>query len=156
MNKRECSEQYGLRQVQRWRRGVHDEPPRLSHAAAAAEADRRYADVNVPMAESLEACCARVSPFLRGELRDAMREAVHSRGSIHDDVPNFVISSSENLIRAIVRELDGLSDAETPLVNIPHATPLIYQLDADLEPIPSRLANAPLRHGWYACPEMRS
>ena len=32
---------------------------------------------------------------------------------------------------------------------MPHAIPLVYSLDADLQPIPSGLAKAPLRAGWY-------
>jgi len=53
------------------------------------------------------------------------------------------------VLRALVRDLEGLADEETPLIDVPHAIPLVYSLDADLQPIPSGLAKAPLRAGWY-------
>jgi len=64
-------------------------------------------------------------------------------------VPAFAIASSENLIRALVAELEGVPEADVPLLDIPYATPLVYQLDEHLRPIPSDLAVRPLRHGYY-------
>ena len=52
-------------------------------------------------------------------------------------------------MRTIVREFEGLDADELALVDVPHAVPLVYQLNADLEPVPSEWADAPLRKGWY-------
>ena len=34
-------------------------------------------------------------------------------------------------------------------MDIPYATPLMYQMDAALEPLKTELAMAPLKSGWY-------
>ena len=89
--------------------------------------DRRYAGLEVPVSESLEDCAARLRPFLHGELATAMRnamdecEAAAAESGRRPEVPSFVISSSENALRALARELESLSDAEVPLVDLPHA-----------------------------------
>jgi len=229
--KRLCSEDYGVKQVQKWRRGVHYPPPPWEDLQRAATIDRRYAGVPVPESESLADCAARLRPFLHETLWPQMRASVAAadkevrgradrrrvtrggepkerpfeprkltrppkttrsgrRGpavggggggssservtmtgaavesaaatpsaSYHSDgdsgaggpagVPSFVIASSENLIRALVAELEGLDESEIPLLDIPYATPLVYQFDAELRPLPSPLSMAPLRHGYY-------
>jgi 2,3-bisphosphoglycerate-dependent phosphoglycerate mutase len=155
-NKRDCSQEYGLAQVQRWRRSVNEPPPPMDAGAAAALLDERaYRDVPKPLAESLDQCAERLRPFLEVELTAAMRKAVDECGFVAEqdglpvEVPTFVVSASENVLRALVRELEGLSDDETPLIDVPHATPLVYRLDSALRPLPSALAKSPLRKGWY-------
>jgi hypothetical protein len=64
-------------------------------------------------------------------------------------VPVFVISSSENLIRALIAELEGLDEAEVPLLDIPYATPLVFQFDEALQLVPTSLAVPPMTNGWY-------
>jgi len=160
-NKRECSDEFGLAQVQRWRRSVHETPPPIESEASAALMDSRYHGVPVPSAESLSDCAERLRPFVRGALTGAMRKAIDECGVVSAregeavEVPTFVISSSENVLRALMMELEGLSDLEVPLVDVPHATPLVYRFDASLQPIPSTLAQAPLRMGWYMADPQR-
>lgn len=204
-----CSADFGVAQVQKWRRGVHDPPPAWDDETKAATVDRRYNDVDVPESESLAQCMERLRPFLDDELYPAMREAIareqsrtyprqhaqehaqeqeqehgqqqqphesdqprrqevvsSGRGGrvsltevavgdeceVGDEVqylPAFVVSSSENLVRALVADLEGLSDDQTPLLDIPYATPLLFQLDEDLNVLPTPLATAPLQHGYY-------
>ena len=38
-------------------------------------------------------------------------------------------------MRALVKYLDGISDAEIVGLNIPNGIPLVYELDDDLKPI---------------------
>jgi hypothetical protein len=51
--------------------------------------------------------------------------------------------------------LEGLTQQEVPLLDVPYAVPLVYQLDAGapgssmMVPIPTPWAEAPLRAGWY-------
>ena len=47
-------------------------------------------------------------------------------------------------MRALVKYLDGIGDAEIVGVNIPNGIPLVYELDADLKPI---------RHYYLGDPE---
>lgn len=156
-NKRECADQFGVRQVQTWRRSVHQRPPPWDATEAATTIDRRYdASVSVPTSESLADCTARLRPFLDTELRPAMRAAIARRAAeetagedVDGEVPIFVISSSENLIRGLVAELEGLHEEKVPLLDIPYATPLVYQFDEQLETVPTALAAPPLACGWY-------
>ena len=39
--------------------------------------------------------------------------------------------------------------SQVPLLDIPYATPLVYEFDIDMLPIPSSLAQAPLTRGYY-------
>lgn len=152
--KRECGAEYGYCQVAKWRRGVSDAPPPRTHDTADT-IDRRYDGVPVPESESLEQCHERMLPFLSEallpDIRAAVRErnAAEGRGEPRGTAPIFVVASSENLMRTIVREFEGLDADELALVDVPHAVPLVYQLNADLEPVPSEWADAPLRKGWY-------
>ena len=45
-------------------------------------------------------------------------------------------------------ELEGLGEEEVPLVDVPYAVPLVYQMDSSLAPIPTPWAEEPLRAGW--------
>jgi 2,3-bisphosphoglycerate-dependent phosphoglycerate mutase len=40
-----------------------------------------------------------------------------------------------NSLRALVKHLDGVSDADIVGLNIPTGIPLVYELDEDLKPI---------------------
>ena len=48
-----------------------------------------------------------------------------------------VIAAHGNSIRAMVKYLDGISDADIVNLNIPNGIPLVYELDAELKPIRS-------------------
>jgi bisphosphoglycerate-dependent phosphoglycerate mutase family 1 len=119
-NKRDCSQEYGLAQVQRWRRSVNEPPPPMAAGAAAALLDERaYRDVPKPLSESLDQCAERLRPFLEVELTAAMRKAVDECGFVAEqeglpvEVPTFVVSASENVLRALVRELEELRRRDT-------------------------------------------
>ena len=158
--KGDCVEEYGLVQVQKWRRGYADQPPPWSDAALRASMDRRYAaalaqfDDFPPRSESLRECTERLMPFYLEELRPAMKAAVAraraaSLAGFEYEVPYVVVVASENVLRGLVMHLEGLGEAEVPLVDVPYAVPLVYQMDSSLKPIPSPWAEAPLKAGWY-------
>jgi 2,3-bisphosphoglycerate-dependent phosphoglycerate mutase len=46
-----------------------------------------------------------------------------------------VVVAHGNSIRALVKYLDGISDADIVGLNIPNGIPLVYELDADLRPL---------------------
>ena len=64
-----------------------------------------------------------VGPFL--DLFEKVRESGQ----------RVVIAAHGNSIRALVKYLDGISDADIVGLNIPNGTPLVYELDANLKPI---------------------
>ena len=76
--KPQCAEKYGLKQVQKWRRGYADRPPPWSDAAVGEMMDRRYDAAKAeavapssfpPRSESLSDCVERTLPFLYDELQ---------------------------------------------------------------------------------------
>ncbi|HRJ22215.1 MAG TPA: 2,3-bisphosphoglycerate-dependent phosphoglycerate mutase, partial [Bryobacteraceae bacterium] len=48
-----------------------------------------------------------------------------------------VIFAHGNSLRALVKYLDNVSDADILELNIPTGMPLVYELDADLKPLKS-------------------
>jgi 2,3-bisphosphoglycerate-dependent phosphoglycerate mutase len=48
---------------------------------------------------------------------------------------NVLIAAHGNSLRALVKHLDGISDAEIVSLNIPTAIPLVYELDGGLKPV---------------------
>ena len=56
-----------------------------------------------------------------------------------------LIAAHGNSLRALVKYLDNLSEATIAELNIPTGAPLVYELDDNLKPIPSKDAIAPLQ-----------
>ena len=50
----------------------------------------------------------------------------------------ILIAAHGNSLRALIKYLDGVGDAEIVSLNIPTAQPLVYELDANLRPLESR------------------
>jgi 2,3-bisphosphoglycerate-dependent phosphoglycerate mutase len=48
-----------------------------------------------------------------------------------------IIAAHGNSLRALVKYLDNISDADIVELNIPTGVPLVYELDADLKPLQS-------------------
>ena len=136
LNKAEVAAQYGDAQVLVWRRSYDTPPPALEPGDARSErGDRRYAHlapVQVPLTECLKDTVARVLPFWDGVLAPAIRSG-----------QRIVIAAHGNSIRAMVKMLDGISDADIVNLNIPNGIPLVYELDADLKPIRSQYLGDP-------------
>lgn len=131
LNKADTARQYGDEQVLVWRRSYDIPPPALPADDPRSErGDLRYAELPadaVPLTECLKDTVARVMPLWEQELAPRIR-----RGQ------RLVIAAHGNSIRALVKYLDGISDADIVGVNIPNGAPLVYDLDADLRPISRR------------------
>jgi 2,3-bisphosphoglycerate-dependent phosphoglycerate mutase len=56
---------------------------------------------------------------------------------------NVLIVAHGNSLRALVKYLDNLSEAEILELNIPTGIPLMYELDDNLKPIASRYLGDP-------------
>ena len=83
--------------------------------------DPRYAGIAVPAAESLKDTIARVLPYYEAEIAPALRGG-----------ETVIVSAHGNSLRALVKHLSGISDAEIPSLEIPTGQPLIYELGEDL------------------------
>jgi 2,3-bisphosphoglycerate-dependent phosphoglycerate mutase len=67
---------------------------------------------------------ARVMPVWNEEIAPAIRAG-----------KQILISAHGNSLRALIKMLDNISDADIVGLNIPNGQPLVYELDADLKPI---------------------
>jgi 2,3-bisphosphoglycerate-dependent phosphoglycerate mutase len=123
LNRADAAARFGQQQVKRWRRGYDARPPLLDAAAAARErSDRRYAGIaagEFPCAESLADTTARVLPLWRDTLRPALRQG-----------QTLMLVAHGNSIRALMALVEGLGEADFPVDDIPHGTPLVYEFDA--------------------------
>ncbi len=128
LNKAETAKKFGDAQVLEWRRSYDTTPPPLPAGDPRSEAaDPRYAGLSadqMPATECLKDTVDRVLPFWNSTLAPALLGG-----------QRVLISAHGNSIRALVKYLDGIGDAEIVGVNIPNGIPLVYELDAGLAPI---------------------
>jgi len=130
LNKGETAKKFGDEQVLVWRRSYDTPPPALEASDPRCErSDARYAKLNptdVPLTECLKDTVARVLPWWNDTLAPALRGG-----------QRVLVVAHGNSIRALVKYLDGVSDADIVGLNIPNGIPLVYELDAELKPIRS-------------------
>ncbi len=130
LNKAETAKKFGDEQVLVWRRSYDTPPPLLDAADLRSErSDPRYAKLapgQVPLTECLKDTVERVLPFWNECLAPAIRAG-----------QRIVIAAHGNSMRALIKYLDGISDADIVGLNIPNGIPLVYELDADLRPMRS-------------------
>ena len=130
LNKAETAKQYGDAQVLAWRRSYDTPPPPLAADDPRGQRqDLRYAKLapaQIPLTECLKDTVARVLPCWNEVLAPAIKSG-----------QRVLIAAHGNSIRALVKYLDGISDADIVGLNIPNGIPLVYELDADLKPIRS-------------------
>jgi 2,3-bisphosphoglycerate-dependent phosphoglycerate mutase len=128
LNKAETAKQYGDEQVLLWRRSYDVPPPALDPAdPRSARGDIRYgalAPGKVPLTECLKDTVARVVPLWNSTLAPAIANG-----------QRLVIVAHGNSIRALVKHLNNISDADIVGVNIPNGIPLVYELDAFMKPV---------------------
>ena len=128
LNKAETAAKFGDEQVLIWRRAYDTPPPALDANDPRYEiSDPRYAGLKAdecPRTECLKDTVTRVLPFWN----DTIAPTIKSGKSV-------VIAAHGNSIRALIKYLDGVSDADIVGLNIPTAQPLVYELDANLRPI---------------------
>ena len=125
LNKAQTVEQHGEAQVKIWRRSYDIPPPPLALTDPRHPShDRRYAGVDpslLPATESLKDTLARVEPYFHAHIAPDLRAG-----------RNVLVVAHGNSLRALVKMLDGMSDADIIEFNIPTAVPLVYELDEQL------------------------
>ena len=128
LNKAETAEKYGEAQVLLWRRSYDVPPPPMSGNDERSErSDRRYAKLKpeqIPLTECLKDTVERVLPFWNESIAPAIKAG-----------KRVVVAAHGNSIRALVKYLDNISDADIVGLNIPNGAPLVYELNPDLKPI---------------------
>ena len=128
LDKAETAAKFGDEQVLVWRRSYDTPPPALDETDDRSSfKDPRYAGLpkeSIPLTECLKDTVARVMPAWEEEIAPAIRAG-----------KQILISAHGNSLRALIKMLDNISDADIVGLNIPNGQPLVYELDADLKPI---------------------
>ena len=131
LNKAETAAKFGEAQVLAWRRSYDTPPPALAPADARdAATDPRYAGLTraeVPLTECLKDTVARVLPYWNDVIAPTVRAG-----------RRVLVAAHGNSLRALVKHLDRVSDADIVGLNIPTGVPLLYELDAQLRPLGRR------------------
>ncbi len=122
LNKAETVAEHGEEQVKIWRRSFDVPPPVLAIGSEFdLSTDPRYAGITVPQTESLKDTIARVLPYWEARIVPELKAG-----------KTVLISAHGNSLRALVKHLSGISDADITGLEIPTGQPIIYELDDNL------------------------
>ncbi len=122
LDKAETAVRHGAEQVAIWRRSFDTPPPPIeSGSAYDPSGDRRYAGVPVPDSESLKDTIRRVLPYWTQRIAPELAAG-----------KRILISAHGNSLRALVKHLSGISDADITGLEIPTGQPIVYDLADDL------------------------
>jgi 2,3-bisphosphoglycerate-dependent phosphoglycerate mutase len=128
LNKAETAAKFGDEQVKVWRRSYDVPPPALEPGDPRTGAnDPRYKALTaaeMPLTECLKDTVARFLPYWHGTIAP---DVVAGK--------SVIIAAHGNSLRALVKYLDNISDADIVGLNIPTGQPLVYELTDDLKPI---------------------
>ena len=127
VNRDSAKEEYGEEQVKLWRRNFDVKPPLVD------ESDERYPGNNpyysflpkekLPRGESLKDTLIRINEVL-GDVKTRLKN--------HE---NILIVAHGNSLRAIIKDIEHISDEDIINVEVPIGKPIIYELDDNLNVI---------------------
>ncbi|HXX84654.1 MAG TPA: 2,3-diphosphoglycerate-dependent phosphoglycerate mutase [Casimicrobiaceae bacterium] len=128
LNKAETAAKFGDKQVLVWRRSYDIRPPALDPSDERFPGrDVRYRDLSsreLPLTECLKDTVERFLPYWHEVIAPRVRAG-----------ERVLIAAHGNSLRALVKYLDGIGDAEIVGLNIPTGIPLVYELTDDLKPL---------------------
>ena len=128
LDKKATKDQYGEAQLMAWRRSFDVPPPPVDlNSEHYPGADVRYAGIApdlLPRSECLADVLERVLPYFY----DSICADLYAGKTV-------LVAAHGNSLRAIVKHLDGISDADITGVNIPTGVPLAFELGADYRPV---------------------
>lgn len=122
LDKAETAARHGDAQVHVWRRSFDVPPPPLEAGSAFDLAgDPRYAGIAIPATESLKDTIARVLPYYEAAIAPALKAG-----------ETVIVAAHGNSLRALVKHLSAISDADITGLEIPTGQPIVYDLDDNL------------------------
>ncbi|MBV8346238.1 MAG: phosphoglyceromutase [Mycolicibacterium sp.] len=126
LNKADTKERYGDEQFMAWRRSYDLPPPPIEPGSKfSQDRDPRYANVEGgPLTECLADVVARFLPYYTDVIVPDLRVG-----------KTVLIAAHGNSLRALVKYLDRMSDADVVGLNIPTGIPLRYDLDEKVNPL---------------------
>lgn len=126
-DKAQTREEYGDEQFMMWRRSYDTPPPPIADDDTYSQyGDTRYAQLPpelMPRTECLKDVLERALPYWY----DAIVPELAADRTV-------LVTAHGNSLRALVKHLDGISDADIAGLNIPTGIPLLYDLDGDFKP----------------------
>jgi 2,3-bisphosphoglycerate-dependent phosphoglycerate mutase len=125
-DKKQTLEEYGEEQFMLWRRSFDVPPPPLPDDDRFSQVgDPQYADLGeeMPRSECLKDVIARMLPYWHSDIVPDLQAGL-----------TVLVAAHGNSLRAVVKHLDGISDADIAGLNIPTGMPLVYRLDEQLAP----------------------
>jgi 2,3-bisphosphoglycerate-dependent phosphoglycerate mutase len=132
LDKAETAALHGDDQVKVWRRSYDIPPPELAPGGEYDfSADPRYAGQALPVTESLKTTLDRVRPYWDAEIAPKLKAG-----------ETVLVAAHGNSLRAIVKLLFAVPDADIVDVEIPTGNPLRIDLDAALKPTAARYLDA--------------
>ncbi len=138
-NKKQTLEEFGEEQFMLWRRSYDVPPPPIDPNDPFAQThEERYAALPPDARPSTE-CLADVVERLMPYWQDVIVAEDLRAGK------TVLVVAHGNSLRALVKHLDAISDADIAELNIPTGIPLVYQLDENLQPL--------MRGGQYLDPD---
>jgi 2,3-bisphosphoglycerate-dependent phosphoglycerate mutase len=124
LDKQQTRDKHGDEQVHVWRRSFDVPPPEMIEGSEFDLAkDPRYAGVEVPRTESLKLTIERVLPYWERAILPQL-----TRGE------TVIVSAHGNSLRALVKHLSGISDADITGLEIPTGQPIVYHFDDSMTP----------------------
>lgn len=135
LNKAETAAKFGEDQVHIWRRSYNIQPPALTRDDPRFPGrDPRYRQLEpamLPATESLQDTVNRFIPYWLKQIAPLVAEG-----------KRVIVAAHGNTLRALVKHLDRISEAEIPNLNIPTGIPLVYELSSELRPLSRYYLNA--------------
>ena len=119
--------EFGPEQFQTWRRSYDVPPPPLADASEFSQArDPRYTGLGsaLPRTECLKDVVERMLPYWQSDITVDLAAG-----------KTVLVTAHGNSLRALVKHLDGISDADIAALNIPTGIPLVYELGDDFMPV---------------------
>ncbi|HJM20373.1 MAG TPA: 2,3-diphosphoglycerate-dependent phosphoglycerate mutase [Acidimicrobiales bacterium] len=130
LDKDETVALHGAQQVHLWRRSYSTAPPEMpAEHPYNPNNDARYASIpnnSLPRTECLADVVKRLVPYWQGPLAEDLRES-----------KTVLVAAHGNSLRALVKHLQAIPDNEISDLEIPTGAPIIYDLNAALEPTES-------------------
>ncbi|MDR2566779.1 MAG: phosphoglyceromutase [Bifidobacteriaceae bacterium] len=124
-NKTQIRDEYGEEQFMIWRRSYDTPPPEIELGSQySQDGDPRYAGAPLVRTEALKDVLVRALPYWQEAIVPDLVEG-----------KTVLVAAHGNSLRALVKHLDGISDAAIAGLNIPTGIPLVYDLDHDLKPV---------------------
>ena len=126
-DKKQTLAEFGEEQFMLWRRSYDVPPPPIEAGSEfSQDGDPRYAGLGseMPATECLADVVARFLPYWEESVVPELRA-----GKV------VLLAAHGNSLRALVKHLDGISDAAIAGLNIPTGIPLRYELDDGLKPV---------------------